>query len=124
MPKPKIITRQQVNDIKLGVAKKLRQNQTPEEERLWAQLRRNQLQGYHFRRQQVIHGFVADFYCHAAGLVIELDGEIHAAQPEYDRERDQVLSGLGLRVLRFGNNQVRKDIDGVLKMIAEYLHKT
>jgi very-short-patch-repair endonuclease len=57
----------------------------------WQHLRANQLNGLHFRRQQIIDGFIADFYCHVARLVIEVDGEIHQQQAEYDAERDRVL---------------------------------
>jgi very-short-patch-repair endonuclease len=91
---------------------------TPAERTLWARLRRNQLDGLHFRRQQVIDGFIADFYCHAAGLVVELDGPVHDSQPEYDAERDRIFAGRGLCVLRFRNEAVYASMDEVLRAIA------
>ena len=69
-------------------ARQLRQEMTPAEAILWKHLRTDQLGGLHFRRQQVLDGYIVDFYCHAAQLVIEVDGEVHASQHEYDAERD------------------------------------
>lgn len=83
--------------------RKMRREMTPAEAILWKYLRTNQLDGLHFRRQQVIDGFIADFYCHAARLVIEVDGEVHDQQPDYDAERDRILTARGLRILRFTN---------------------
>ena len=79
-----------------------------------ATVRANQLDGWHFRRQQIIDGFSVDFYCHAAGLVVELDGGIHQQQVEYDTEREKVLVARGLRIVRFKNEEVRQDLKGVL----------
>ncbi|MCD6334861.1 MAG: DUF559 domain-containing protein, partial [Candidatus Latescibacteria bacterium] len=73
-----------------------------------------------FRRQQIIDGFIVDFYCHPAGLVVEVDGEIHKQQAAYDAERDRILSARGLRIVRIGNEEVNRDISGVLTRIAEY----
>jgi len=86
---------------------------------LWSHLRCNQLGGAHFRRQQIIDGFVADFYCHSAGLIVEVDGGIHEEQAEYDRTRDAVISARGLSVVRFTNDQVLSEIEGVLAEIAK-----
>jgi very-short-patch-repair endonuclease len=91
---------------------------TSAERILWEQLRRNQLDGLHFRRQQVIDGFIVDFYCHRKNLVIEVDGGIHQQQHSYDAEREQALSQCGLRVLRFTNDEVTKDLRSVLQCIA------
>jgi very-short-patch-repair endonuclease len=92
---------------------------TPEEKILWQHLRANRLNGLHFRRQQIIDGFIVDFYCHAAGLVIEIDGEIHQRQPEYDAERDKILAARELRILRIRNSEVRDNLEGVLNCISE-----
>jgi len=73
---------------------------TPAEKILWQELRGNKL-GVHFRRQQVIAGFIVEFYCHNAGLVVEVDGDIHDLQQEEDARRERVLSEVGLRVVRF-----------------------
>ena len=71
-------------------------------------LRRANKLGVHFRRQQVIQGFIVDFYCHRAGLVVEVDGDIHDLQKDEDERREKVLSEMGLRVVRFGNEVVRE----------------
>ena len=92
---------------------------TPEEKILWQHLRANRLKGLHFRRQQIIDGFIVDFYCHAAGLVIEIDGEIHQQQAEYDAERDKILKARKMRVLRIMNSEVRDNLEGVLNWIIE-----
>ncbi len=92
---------------------------TEAESLLWERLRRNQLQGFHFRRQQVIDGFIVDFYCHAAALVLEVDGGVHAAQAAYDQERNLVLAWRGLRVLRVRNDEVLRDPDEVVARIAQ-----
>jgi len=104
---------------KRDLAKRLRTDMTPAEARLWGRLRRSQLGGAHFRRQQIIDGFVADFYCHSAGLIVEVDGGIHEEQAEYDRTRDAVISARGLSVVRFTNDQVLSEIEGVLAEIAK-----
>ena len=118
MKRPGIVTGQRVTADKLAAAKQLRSVSTTEERLLWDRLRSGRLHGIHFRRQQVIDGFVADFYCHSAGLVIEVDGPVHRRQAEEDAYRDKVLSGRGLRVLRITNDEVRKDLDAVLQRIV------
>ncbi len=85
---------------------------------LWSHLRTNKLGGLHFRRQQVIDGFIVDFYCHAAGLVVELDGGIHERQRDYDAARDQVLRRRGLRILRITNAEISENLTAVLERIA------
>jgi very-short-patch-repair endonuclease len=91
---------------------------TPAERILRDHLRANRLQGLHFRRQQIIAGFIVDFYCHSAALVIELDGDIHRRQPDYDAERDRVLATRGLRILRIPNDGVHHDFPAILARIA------
>jgi very-short-patch-repair endonuclease len=103
--------------IKLARAKELRRQMTPAEQRLWDVLRTNQMAGLHFRRQHPISGFIADFYCGAAKLVVEVDGAVHDERPEYDAERDQVLTALGLRVLRFSNDEVLSNMEAVVERI-------
>jgi len=98
-------------------AKELRSTATPAERLLWQQLRAHRLQGFHFRRQQIISGFIVDFYCHAHGLAIELDGEVHQQQQHYDAERDEVLTALGIKVLRFPNRMVQTQLFQVLEQI-------
>jgi very-short-patch-repair endonuclease len=91
---------------------------TPEEKVLWEHLRAHQLHNLHFRRQQVIDGFIADFYCSSEGLVIEVDGTVHEKQTEYDVERDSIMRNRGLRILRIRNDEIRRDIASVLDRIA------
>jgi len=117
MPIKNIIPGQKINPEKLQRARELRREMTPAEKMLWQALRGNQLGGLHFRRQQIIAGFIVDFYCHAAGLVIEIEGEIHQQQQEYDAERDKVLSEMGLRVLHIPNEEVLEDLPQVLEKI-------
>ncbi len=99
------------------LARRLRREMTPAERRLWAHLRRNQVEGLHFRRQQVIQGFVVDFYCHAAALIIEVDGGIHADQADYDAEREAMLVARGFVIARFRNDEVLLQLDSVLDRI-------
>jgi very-short-patch-repair endonuclease len=77
-------------------AREMRTAPTAQEQLLWQRLRRNALGGFHFRRRQVIDGFIVDFYCHAAGLVVEVDGPIHEQKVSYDGERDVILKARGL----------------------------
>ncbi len=98
-------------------AKQFRQEMTLAEKALWQQLRTNKLDGLHFRRQQVINGLIADFYCHEADLVVEADGDVHDDHADADAERDRILTARGLRVLRFTNTQVMDDLPGCLDAI-------
>ena len=115
---PALITRQRVTEAKVNLAKQMRRAMTPMEARLWARLRRNGL-GVNFRRQQIVYGFVADFYCNPARLVVEVDGAIHDA--DYDAERDRIFAQQGLRVLRFSNNDVQNKLSIVLALIQQHL---
>ncbi|MEB3148744.1 MAG: endonuclease domain-containing protein [Sphaerospermopsis sp.] len=114
-----IVIGQKIKPDKMQRAKELRRQMTPAETILWEHLRVNRLHGLHFRRQQIIDGFIADFYCHAARLVIEIDGKIHEQQAEYDAERDKVLSARGLRLLRIKNEEVVQELDRVLMLIYQ-----
>jgi len=98
------------------VARRLRDDMTPAESKLWTYLRANRL-GVHFRRQQVIEGFIVDFYCRPLGLVVEVDGAVHETQADYDHERDQILSYAGLTIVRITNDQVMRSIDEALLKI-------
>lgn len=89
------------------------------EKLLWKELRNNQLMGLHFRRQQVIDGFIVDFYCHKSAFAVELDGEIHDQQRDYDQERDKILAFRGIRTLRLKNEKIVTDIYKTLLKIAE-----
>jgi very-short-patch-repair endonuclease len=113
-----IIVGQRVPAEKRQRARELRAQMTSAERILWEALRGGRLDGLRFRRQQVIDGFIADFYCHAARLVIEVDGSVHDAQRGYDEARDQLLSGLGLRIIRIANDDVEKHLERVLRQIS------
>ncbi len=115
-----IVVGQRVSEGKILLAQQMRREMTPMEAKLWRRLRGNGL-GAHFRRQQVADGFIADFYCHAAALVVEVDGAVH--DPEYDAERDRLLGGLGISVLRFTNRQVEQQIGVVLYQIKRFLRE-
>ena len=117
MPIPGIVRGQQIEEAQRELAKKLRREMTLAESILWSKLRRNQLNGFHFRRQQIIRGFVADFYCHASSLVVEVDGEVHNLKKEYDSDREQIFRELGLNVIRFRNDEVIQHLESVLAMI-------
>jgi very-short-patch-repair endonuclease len=116
----KIVRHQTVASEKLSLAKRLRHEMTPAERALWIALRRNGLDGFHFRRQQVIEGFIVDFYCDAAKLAIELDGSVHEEQWKYDESRDRAISLRGVRVLRISNDAMR-DSDAVIECIRDAL---
>ncbi len=89
---------------------------TPAEKLLWHEVRAKKL-GVRFRRQQVIAGFIVDFYCHKAALVVEVDGDIHDLQQEEDARREKVLTEMGLRIVRFGNDEVVRNLSAVVNKI-------
>ena len=99
---------------KQTLAVQMRQEMTPSEARLWERLRANRLNGLSFRQQQVIGGFIADFYCRSARLVIECDGSVHANQAEYDREQGKILATYNLRILRFSDDDIAHNLPAVL----------
>jgi very-short-patch-repair endonuclease len=116
MPIKNIIRGQKIIPEKLHRARKFRSEMTPAEKVLWEALRGNKL-GSHFRRQQVLEGFIVDFYCHSAGLIIELDGGIHKEQQDYDTGRDKVFEKMGLRVLRYSNDDILFNLTRVLNQL-------
>jgi very-short-patch-repair endonuclease len=124
MPIKNIIQGQSITKEKLERAKELRREMTPTEKILWQELRANKL-GVHFRRQQIIAGFIVDFYCHKADLVIEVDGSVHDGQEqkEYDVEREKILKEIGLRIIRFKNYEVQKNLQGVVERIRLLVKK-
>ncbi len=91
---------------------------TPAEERLWQELRGGRFEGLKFRRQQVIGGYIADFYCDSLGLVIEVDGPVHDEQVEYDRAREEAVNLHGIRIVRFSNDQILNRLSDVLAAIV------
>ncbi len=112
---------QKVMTGKVERARELRREMTEAETLLWSILRRSQFCSRHFRRQQVIQGFIVDFYCHSAALIVEVDGPVHANQVEQDHERDQILASLGFEVLDFTNEQVTDELESVFTTIRQSL---
>jgi len=102
-------------------AQALRKNMTPAEKEVWKYLRNRNFYGLKFRRQHPLRFFIADFYCHEELLVVEIDGDVHKGdyQSERDDNRTAELESLGIRVVRFTNSQVLKDINGVLQKLEE-----
>ena len=100
-------------------ARRLRRDQTDVEKKLWSHLRDRRLDGWKFRRQVPIDRYVVDFLCADAGLVVELDGGQHTA--ESDAERTRLIESCGYLVIRFWNNDVMENTEGVLLRIAKAL---
>ena len=110
------------NQTLLERAKKMRREATPPERALWRHLKSDQLGGAKFRRQVVIGQYIADFACRTPVLlVVELDGDTHGAQEEYDAERTRFMESKGYRVLRFTNRDVLQNVEGVLEAIKAAL---
>jgi very-short-patch-repair endonuclease len=101
------------------IARRLRQEQTEAEERLWYHLRARRFEGEKFVRQLQIDHYVADLACRTARLAVELDGGQH--EPERDAARTEIIERYGYRVLRFWNNDVFSNTDGVLEQIRQEL---
>jgi len=101
----------------LNNAKTLRTHQTEAEQRLWYHLRAHRFMGLKFKRQKPMGYYIVDFVCMERRLIIEIDGGQHAEQVEYDQHRDAWLRSQGYAVLRFWNNEVMQQLDGVLEQI-------
>ena len=121
MPVKNVIPGQRITKEKLQRAKELRGDMTPAEKLLWQELRADKL-GVHFRRQQIIAGFIVDFYCHKAALVIEVDGAIHGLQQDEDASREKALREMGLRIVRFKNDEILQNLFVVVRKIREQLN--
>jgi very-short-patch-repair endonuclease len=103
-------------------ARRLRKEPTDAERKLWSALRQRQLTGFKFRRQVPIGDFVADFACLSQRLIIEVDGGQHDTNREKDAARTAWLASRGYRVVRFWNNDVLANLDGVVRTILAALH--
>lgn len=108
------------------LCRELRQRQTPAEQILWDALRNRKLSGKKFLRQHPICAkskfnsnlyYIPDFYCHEAQLAIEADGPVHNYKQQYDKNRGEALKLLGLRVIRFNNDEIKNDLNNVLAKI-------
>src|SRR4051794_41982464 len=108
------------NDM-LKRVRSLRRELTPAERLLWSQLRNRRLEGFKFRCQMWLCGYIADFACPDAKLVVEADGSQHAEASEYDERRSKAFEAAGFRTLRFWNNEIFGNLDGVLGAIRAVL---
>jgi very-short-patch-repair endonuclease len=104
-------------------SRELRKNITDAEKLLWSKIRGKQFKGYQFYRQKTISNYIVDFYCPKAHLIIEVDGGQHYSSEgkEKDRQRDRILEGMGLTVLRFSDREVFENGEAVLGKIWKYL---
>ncbi|TNE36253.1 MAG: endonuclease domain-containing protein [Alphaproteobacteria bacterium] len=102
-------------------ARDLRKETTVFEKMLWQKLRDRRFQTWKFRRQVPIGPYIADFLCHDAKLIIELDGGQHQESKPYDAKRTKYLNSQGYRVLRYWNNDVSNNLDGVVRDIEVHL---
>lgn len=102
-------------------ARHLRNNSTKAEIILWNQLKQKKMHGMDFDRQRPILNYIVDFYCKDLQLAIEVDGGIHDHQVDYDRKRQFQLEEVGVRFLRFENEDIYDDMDNVLLIIEEWI---
>jgi len=109
------------HDNLIARARALRRYATPAERLLWGRIRDRQLSGHKFRRQYTAGPYIADFCCVGQRLIIELDGPPHATRQRQDQERTHWLSATGYRVVRFDNDEVLNQIDGVVEKIQTCL---
>ncbi|NQX80390.1 MAG: endonuclease domain-containing protein [Flavobacteriaceae bacterium] len=105
------------------LARKLRNNSTKAERRLWKRLKGKQMLGYDFHRQKPLLNYIADFYCHELKLVLECDGYSHNSEEAQakDRIREKALESVGLKVMRFDDRLIMNDISEVLRQIECYV---
>ena len=103
-------------------SRELRNNATPAERKLWKRIRNRQLSGIRFNRQVPIGPFICDFAARTALVIIELDGGQHAVRTLEDERRTRFLEGRGYRVLRFWNNHVLENVEGVVTVIQNALN--
>lgn len=106
------------------LARNLRKNSTIQEKRLWNLLKNHKFHGLKFKRQQPIGNYIVDFICKEAKIIIEIDGSQHNEfkNKEYDNERTVFLNSLGYKVIRFWNNEIYENIEGVIKKIEQEIN--
>lgn len=114
-----LIRHQKIKNEKLELAKSMRRRMTLAERGFWNMVRNEKVLGLHFRRQQVIHGFIADFFCNDLNLVVEIDGGIHEQQKDYDKLRTKIINQYGIKVIRFTNEEIINKSDWVLQKLKE-----
>ncbi|HKI46476.1 MAG TPA: endonuclease domain-containing protein [Balneolales bacterium] len=104
-----------------NLARYLRTHSTKAEIKLWNELRARKMLGYQFMRQKPIYNYIVDFYCSRLKLVIELDGDSHDGRERHDRDKDSNLTKMGIYVLRFTNDEVYGNMEGVLQAIEQWI---
>jgi len=109
------------NPILKERAKKLKKQSTLSEILLWNKIKSKQILGYDFHRQKPIDNYIVDFFCVELMLAIEIDGATHFDKLDYDQKRENKLNQLGITVLRFGDIQVKKNIESVVLEIKEWI---
>jgi very-short-patch-repair endonuclease len=105
----------------IKLARKMRLNMTDAEKNLWNELKEKKLNGYKFRCQHPVYRYILDFYCPAAGLAVEIDGDIHKSRHDYDEFRDEFLKNCGITTLRITNEEIIYNITDVLQRIYHVL---
>jgi very-short-patch-repair endonuclease len=105
----------------LEFQRRARHNPTEPEKKLWSALRNRQIAEAKFRKQTWLCGYLVDFYCAEARLAIEVDGDTHAHQQDYDEQRTMRLEAEGFRVIRFSNDDVMRNLEGVVASVGEAL---
>lgn len=112
-----------MRDEKVELSRSFRKAPTVAEAVLWAAASGKKIDGYKFRRQQLILGFIVDFFNADTGLIVEVDGSIHDKAIEYDRERDAVLENAGFTILRLRNECVLEQVDEAIEQIRHELKR-
>jgi len=105
------------------IARNLRNNSTKAEIKLWHYLKGKQLYGYDFHRQKPIGGYIVDFFCYKLKLVVEVDGYTHGFEQTFikDMQKTNALNDTGIKVIRFADDDVIKNIEGVVESIKEHI---
>ena len=119
-----VVFLQHVEQAKVEQARELRQEMTSAETVIWDELRNRKFLGLKFRRQQIIDGFIVDFYCEQAKLVVEIDGSVHdtTEQQTYDEHRNKVFNAKGISVVRFSNDDVLSKTELSLDKLQKILN--
>ncbi|QQZ28973.1 endonuclease domain-containing protein [Thiothrix subterranea] len=113
---------QPYHDNLVALARVNRKNPTPAEYKMWSEiLRRRQLTGFKCLRQKPIDGYIVDFYCAVLALVIEIDGDSHTDKMEYDTERTRILNAYDLQIIRYTNDEVLGNPQGVYLHLIEQI---
>ncbi len=111
------------NPILKDLARELRNSSTLSEVLLWQHLKGKKILGYDFDRQKPIDNFIVDFFCSELMLAIEIDGETHNYKISRDKERQKKIEGIGVRFLRFTDDEIKQNLEGVLAVIERWVRE-